>query len=168
MSGRIGPPQEGGKALSWLCDTGKGKVILFLLFLLIVYLVVVGITKKWGLGIIGEFFEGYRAWNECPVHGTVPVASNRCMLHNGGSLGALKRVEIMEMKQNGCNCTCTCPRAASQSNDLIAMPELNQTAMPNVAELQSYAKNMWDAVVNTSPNGAVAPAPMQKPSGFRL
>ena len=112
--------------------------------------------------------EPFRAWNECPMHDmATPYPYNACNRHSltvdgtPAPLGDTYGVKLLDNKKSGCTCSCTCPRKNGQSSNITQagsdlLENSNGTELPSVNELQSYAKNMWNSVVNSNGGSPVA------------
>lgn len=116
--------------------------------------------------------EPFRAWNECPLHDmATPYPYNTCNRHSitvdgtPAPLGNTYGVQLLDNKKSGCTCTCTCPRKNGQGSKIIQassdlLKNSNGTQLPSVSELQTYAKNMWNSVLN----GNGSPVSEMKPA----
>lgn len=145
-----------------------GYLIGIVVAVLVVLTLVKGATTggaNWNPFVWGEPF---RAWNACPLHDmATPYPYNTCNRHSltvdgtPAPLGQTYGVKLLDNKKNGCTCTCTCPRGRGQTSSITGVsPDLlknaNTTELPSVSELQSYAKNMWNSVVNSNGGNPVA------------
>lgn len=156
-------------------DWTRGNVAKWVLYLVVAVVIVAVILTvirgattggaDWNLFKLGT--DHFRAWNECPLHDmATPYPYNTCNRHSltvdgtPAPLGNTYGVKLLDNKKNGCTCTCTCPRKNGQSSSITqASSDLlvnsNSTELPSVNELQSYAKNMWNSVVNNNSGNPV-------------
>lgn len=89
----------------------------------------------WLTGVI-EFFEGFRAWNACEMRDMIPFAYNSCDRKALMKDGAPVPVgESYKMKDES-------------KKDMLN--DVNPEDLPNLGDLQNYAKNMWDSVISSS------------------
>ena len=154
---------------NWVKSYPKTSAFIALVVVVTIGYVVYGLwTQNWTLGLGGGGFEPFRAWNECPLHDmATPYPYNTCNRHSltvdgtPAPLGQTYGVKLLDNKKKGCTCTCTCPRKNGQSSSITQassdlLENSNGTELPSVSELQSYAKNMWNSVVNGNNGSPVA------------